>query len=105
MTRKSQSSIHRVPSAGGVEHGYPEGHLGHLTTSEEQALQDFKAVIEEKGLYKPGPPPSHDDLTLLCVAPPPRRSLSTTLLLQPRPKPDADDALSDTAASSGRAGG
>lgn len=45
--------------------GYPHGHIGHLTESEEQALKDFKVLLEEKGLYKPGPPPSHDDPTLL----------------------------------------
>ncbi|CAJ2501854.1 Uu.00g047070.m01.CDS01 [Anthostomella pinea] len=58
-------SIHRVPSAGAVENGYPKGHLGHLTESETQALVDFKVLLEKKGLYKPGPPPSHDDPTLL----------------------------------------
>ncbi|KAI1876914.1 uncharacterized protein JN550_000986 [Neoarthrinium moseri] len=65
MTRKSMSSLHRVPSAGGVEHGYPQGHLGHLTATEEQALKDFKVLLEEKNLWTPGPPPSHDDPTLL----------------------------------------
>ncbi|KAI0021592.1 CRAL-TRIO domain-containing protein [Xylariomycetidae sp. FL0641] len=64
MTKKS-SSIHRVPSAGAVENGYPNGHLGHLTDTESKALADFKVFLEEKGLYKPGPPPSHDDPTLL----------------------------------------
>ncbi|KAK7956242.1 SEC14 cytosolic factor [Apiospora aurea] len=63
MTKSS--SIHRVPSAGGVEHGYPQGHLGHLTASEEQALKDFKVFLQEKGAWTPGPPPSHDDATLL----------------------------------------
>ncbi|KAI2640708.1 CRAL/TRIO domain-containing protein [Hypomontagnella submonticulosa] len=61
----SGSSMHRVPSSGAVEHGYPSGHLGHLTEHEEQALVDFKTLLEEKGLYKPGHPPSHDDPTLL----------------------------------------
>ncbi|KAI1078181.1 CRAL-TRIO domain-containing protein [Whalleya microplaca] len=64
MTKKS-ASIRRVPSAGAVEHGYPEGHLGHLTEHQTQALEDFKVFLEEKGLYKPGNPPSHDDPTLL----------------------------------------
>ncbi|KAK7997225.1 CRAL-TRIO domain-containing protein [Apiospora arundinis] len=63
MTKST--SIHRVPSAGGVEHGYPQGHLGHLTASEEQALKDFKTFLQEKGAWTPGPPPSHDDPTLL----------------------------------------
>ncbi|KAH6659274.1 CRAL-TRIO domain-containing protein [Truncatella angustata] len=65
MTKKSTSSIHRVPSAGGVEHGYPQGHLGHLTASEEKALSEFKVLLEEKNLWTPGPPPSHDDPTLI----------------------------------------
>ncbi|KAK8090766.1 hypothetical protein PG994_000271, partial [Apiospora phragmitis] len=64
-TMTKSSSIHRVPSAGGVEHGYPQGHLGHLTASEEQALKDFKVFLQEKGAWTPGPPPSHDDPTLL----------------------------------------
>ncbi|ORY58238.1 CRAL-TRIO domain-containing protein [Pseudomassariella vexata] len=64
MTRKS-ASMHRVPSAGGVEHRYPQGHLGHLNDVEHHALKDFKVLLEEKKLYTPGPPPSHDDPTLL----------------------------------------
>ncbi|KAJ8117771.1 hypothetical protein ONZ43_g4126 [Nemania bipapillata] len=59
------SDLRRVPSSGAVEVGYPTGHLGHLTEHETQALADFKALIEEKGIYKQGPPPSHDDPTLL----------------------------------------
>ncbi|KAI1383396.1 CRAL/TRIO domain-containing protein [Hypoxylon trugodes] len=65
MTKHSGSSMHRVPSTGAVEHGYPSGHLGHLTEHEEQALVEFKTLLEEKDLYKPGNPPSHDDPTLL----------------------------------------
>lgn len=49
------------------DHGYPRGHLGHLNDEEEKALRDFKALVEQKGLYKPGPPPSHQDYTLLYV--------------------------------------
>ncbi|KAI0910841.1 CRAL-TRIO domain-containing protein [Ustulina deusta] len=59
------SDLRRVPSSGAVDVGYPTGHLGHLTEHETQALADFKALLEEKGLYQPGPPPSHDDPTLL----------------------------------------
>ncbi len=62
-------SVRRVPSAAGVEHGYPLGHLGHLTGDEEAALVGFKAFLLEKGLYQPGPPPSHDDQTLLWALP------------------------------------
>ncbi|GKT45181.1 secondary metabolism regulator LAE1 [Colletotrichum spaethianum] len=45
--------------------GYPHGHLGHLSEHEEAQLAAFKTLLEEKGLYKPGPPASHDDPTLL----------------------------------------
>ncbi|KAL8288110.1 hypothetical protein RB601_004491 [Gaeumannomyces tritici] len=45
--------------------GYPNGHLGHLNESEIKALGEFKALITEKSEYSPGPPPSHDDQTLL----------------------------------------
>ncbi|KAI1177013.1 CRAL-TRIO domain-containing protein [Nemania sp. FL0916] len=59
------SDLRRVPSTGAVEVGYPTGHLGHLTEQEAQALVDFKALLQEKELYRPGPPPSHGDPTLL----------------------------------------
>lgn len=45
--------------------GYPHGHLGHLNEHEETQLAAFRTLLEEKGLYKPGPPASHDDPTLL----------------------------------------
>ncbi|KAL8403589.1 hypothetical protein RB594_008737 [Gaeumannomyces avenae] len=45
--------------------GYPNGHLGYLNESETKALDEFKALITEKSEYSPGPPPSHDDQTLL----------------------------------------
>ncbi|TPX08515.1 uncharacterized protein E0L32_010002 [Thyridium curvatum] len=47
------------------EIGYPRGHIGHLSEDEEKAFAEFKAYIAEQGVYKPGPPPSHDDPTLL----------------------------------------
>ncbi|KAI8631937.1 CRAL-TRIO domain-containing protein [Xylariaceae sp. FL1651] len=59
------NNLRRVPSSGAVDVGYPAGHLGHLTEQETQALVEFKALLVEKGLYKPGPPPSHSDPTLL----------------------------------------
>ncbi|KAK4033563.1 CRAL-TRIO domain-containing protein [Parachaetomium inaequale] len=52
-------------SVGSHDVGYPHGHLGHLTEEEDKQLRLFKDFLEEKGLYKPGPPPSHDDQTLL----------------------------------------
>lgn len=60
---------HRVSS--GVEvYGFPQGHIGHLTEEEELALQEFKELCTEKGLYK-GPKDdeygTYDDATLLCV--------------------------------------
>jgi hypothetical protein len=44
---------------------FPNGHLGHLTAPQEEALERFKAILAEKGLWRAGPPPSHDDQTLL----------------------------------------
>ncbi|KAL7910444.1 CRAL-TRIO domain-containing protein [Trichoderma velutinum] len=44
---------------------FPHGHLGHLTAPQEEALERFKVVLQEKGLWRPGPPASHDDQTLL----------------------------------------
>lgn len=55
----------RVTSVGGHDIGYPHGHLGHLTAEEENALRNFKVYLEEQGLYRPSPEPSHDDQTLL----------------------------------------
>lgn len=59
--QKVQSTV----STSGHEFGYPHGHLGHLNAEEEEAFQNFKAFLEEKGVYKPGNPASHDDPTLL----------------------------------------
>lgn len=44
---------------------FPHGHLGHLNAHQEEALEKFKALLQEKGLWRPGPPASHDDQTLL----------------------------------------
>ncbi|KAI9152159.1 phosphatidylinositol transporter [Paramyrothecium foliicola] len=44
---------------------YPNAHLGHLTPHQEEALDQFKALLQERGAWKPGPPPSHDDGLLL----------------------------------------
>jgi len=65
----SSGPAHRVSS--GVEvYGFPQGHIGHLTDEEELALQEFKELCTEKGLYK-GPKDdeygTYDDATLLCV--------------------------------------
>ena len=60
----SSGPASKVQSAG-VEFGYPHGHLGHLNHEEEEAFKNFKIYLEEQGAYKPGPPPSHDDPTLL----------------------------------------
>lgn len=56
---------HSGANAATVEYGYPHGHLGHLTAEEDKSFQDFKKFLLKEGLYKPGPPPSHDDATLL----------------------------------------
>jgi hypothetical protein len=42
------------------------GHLGHLSTSQEEALVAFKQALTEAKLYDPAQP-SLDDPTLLCV--------------------------------------
>lgn len=58
---------HRVQSAV-VEYGYPNGHLGHLTTEEDAAFKNFKLLCADKGVYKPAEGDthaSHDDATLL----------------------------------------
>ncbi|KAK3939020.1 CRAL-TRIO domain-containing protein [Diplogelasinospora grovesii] len=54
-----------VASVAGHEFGYPHGHLGHLSNEEEETLRSFKVFLEEHGIYKSGPTPSHDDQTLL----------------------------------------
>lgn len=47
------------------------GHLNHLTPEQEEKLVEFKALVEEKGYYKPagkdGEIASHTDATLLFV--------------------------------------
>ncbi|KAG9230823.1 putative SEC14 cytosolic factor [Amylocarpus encephaloides] len=58
---------HRVQSAV-VEYGYPQGHLGHLSSEEEEALKNFKVMCAEKGYYSAGlegGAASHEDATLL----------------------------------------
>ncbi|KAH7035622.1 CRAL-TRIO domain-containing protein [Microdochium trichocladiopsis] len=53
-------SVHngRLPAAGAPGVGYPYGHFGHLEEHEAKALEDFKILLEEKGEYTPGPPPT-----------------------------------------------
>lgn len=45
------------------------GHLGHLSSTQEKALNDFKAALEEHGYYTPAKgddtPASVDDVTLV----------------------------------------
>ncbi|KAK2038720.1 CRAL/TRIO domain-containing protein [Colletotrichum somersetense] len=73
MTTDDAAAAASNPAARVVSHasaaapnvGYPRGHLGHLTEHEEAQLAAFKKLLEDKGLYKPGPPASHDDPTLL----------------------------------------
>ncbi|KAL1842335.1 hypothetical protein VTJ49DRAFT_5503 [Mycothermus thermophilus] len=62
------ADLERVTSVGGHDIGYPHGHLGHLTAEEEKSFQEFKAFLQEKGLYTPageGKTASCDDATLL----------------------------------------
>ncbi len=46
---------------------YPHGHLNSLSDVQEDALHKFKALLEKRGVWKRGPPPSHNDQTLLYV--------------------------------------
>jgi len=76
--QKTESASSGAPSinVAGHEVGYPHGHLGHLNAEEEEVLRGFKLFLEEKALYQPGPPASHDDQTLLYVLfPVPERTL------------------------------
>lgn len=68
-TSMEGTSAQRVKSTSSTasSFSYPHGHLGHLNPQQEEALEKFKAVLLERGLVKAGPPPSHDDQTLLCV--------------------------------------
>ncbi|EFX06001.1 cellular retinaldehyde-binding/triple function protein [Grosmannia clavigera kw1407] len=56
---------HSGANAAIIEYGYPHGHLGHLTAEEDKSFKEFKQYLIKEGVYKPGPPPSHDDATLL----------------------------------------
>ncbi|KAF2667051.1 CRAL/TRIO domain-containing protein [Microthyrium microscopicum] len=49
---------------------YPSAHLGHLTNSQQESLDKFKAICQERGYYHPAGKDgkkyaSHDDETLL----------------------------------------
>ncbi|CRK42724.1 hypothetical protein BN1708_008841 [Verticillium longisporum] len=58
--------IQPIPSnVSTVDGAYPAGHLGHLTEHQDAQLVAFKKLLQERGLYTPGPPASHDDPTLL----------------------------------------
>lgn len=61
----SYTSSRRSLSGLDPGHGYPHGHLGHLTPDEEAAFAAFKTHLAEQSLYQPGPPPSHADTVLL----------------------------------------
>ncbi|OAQ99793.1 hypothetical protein LLEC1_07978 [Akanthomyces lecanii] len=59
--------VSRVKSSASVASAfnYPRGHLNSLSDQQEDALHKFKALLEKRGVWKRGPPPSHDDQTLL----------------------------------------
>ncbi|KEY69956.1 hypothetical protein S7711_06488, partial [Stachybotrys chartarum IBT 7711] len=44
---------------------YPHGHLGYLNDAQAAAFERFKALLEERGVWRRGPPASHDDPLLL----------------------------------------
>ncbi|KAJ6786323.1 hypothetical protein PWT90_10364 [Aphanocladium album] len=60
-------SVSRVKSTASTASAfnYPHGHLNSLSDQQDEALQKFKAVLEERGVWKRGPPPSHNEQTLL----------------------------------------
>jgi hypothetical protein len=72
LSAATAGPAHRVQSAV-EEYGYPQGHIGHLSPDQEAAFKNFKLVLEENGLYKPGTgeeePGTHDDATLLHESP------------------------------------
>jgi hypothetical protein len=67
MTANDLDHVHRVKTNASTvsEYGYPYGHLTHLSDFESNALESFKKLLEERGVYKPGPPASKDDASLL----------------------------------------
>lgn len=65
----SDGPVHRVISAAEV-YSFPQGHLGHLTDLEANALDEFRKLCTEKNLYtgtKKYDFGFHDDTTLLFV--------------------------------------
>jgi hypothetical protein len=64
-TRVKTTDSSVVPAG---EYGYPVGHLGHLSEAQETALEEFRKLCAESGVYKPATeasPASHDDVMLL----------------------------------------
>jgi len=58
------------PPSASLEQARLKGHLGHLTTAEEDALDEFKTLCAKHGYYKPvgaNSIASHDDGTLVYV--------------------------------------
>lgn len=65
----SEGPVHRVVSAVEV-FSFPQGHLGHLSDVEANALDEFRKLCTENNLYsgtKKYDFGSHDDTTLLFV--------------------------------------
>jgi hypothetical protein len=63
MSRSGGAELTRVNS-----YQWPSGHVGHLSDSQQAALQSFKELCHEKGYWEPGNGEklaSHDDETLL----------------------------------------
>jgi hypothetical protein len=88
LSAATAGPAHRVQSAV-EEYGYPQGHLGHLNADQEAAFKNFKLVLEEKGLYKPGTgeeePGTHDDATLLYESPKISKGCSSLTVSQSLP--------------------
>lgn len=67
--QREEAELHGPPPpSAALEQTRLKGHLGHLTTAEEDALDEFKVVCAKEGFYKPAgsnSPASHDDGTLV----------------------------------------
>jgi hypothetical protein len=65
---------------------YPSSHFGHLTEQQQDALNKFKDLCQERGYYHPAGEggrkyASHDDETLLSVIPTARDAGRRTFIL------------------------
>jgi len=62
---KGSSAASTAAAAGPGSGLNTSGRPGHLTAEQQHTLDAFKQELVSIGLYRPGPPPSHSDATLL----------------------------------------